>query len=164
MLLNGSCGQYRPCIKRNLLFRFGTKHLSTLPTRTMLTQCWFDAGAPAATLAQHQTSTGSTRCVCWAAFNPVNTKHLHNICTTLGGRCTNVIQMVCVGWKLQLVWYCLILLATIISWHRPNVCQMLGQRHRCWPVSTMLWTKAGLMLARRLWRWPTFSVAPNITR
>ena len=25
-------------------------------------------------------------------------------------------------------------------------------------TSTMLWTKSGLMLAHRLWRWPTFSV------
>ena len=37
------------------------------------------------------------------------------------------------------------------SWHRSN-------------TSTMLWTIAGLMLARRLWRWPTFSVVPNMTR
>ena len=34
-----------------------------------LTQCWFIAGPPSATLAQHQTSTGSTPCVCRAAFN-----------------------------------------------------------------------------------------------
>ena len=40
-----------------------------------LTQCWSDAGPKSATLAQHQTSTGSTPRVCWAAFNPVNTKH-----------------------------------------------------------------------------------------
>ena len=57
---------------------------------------------------------------------------------------------------------------------------MLGQRRWCWPVfiqpwsvgilddgcttGTMLCTKAGLMLARRLCRWPTFSVASNMTR
>ena len=29
---------------------------------------------------------------------------------------------------------------------------------------TMLWTKAGLILARRLWLWPTLSVAWNTTR
>ena len=29
------------------------------------------------------------------------------------------------------------------------------------PAPPVLWTKAGLMLARRLWRWPTFSVASN---
>ena len=37
----------------------------------MLVQCWptiSDAGL-------HKTSTGSTPRVCWAAFNPVNTKH-----------------------------------------------------------------------------------------
>ena len=73
MLLNGSCGQWRLCIKRNLLFRFGAKHLSTLPANTMSTQCWSNAGPQSATLAQHQTSTGSTPRVCWAAFNPVNT-------------------------------------------------------------------------------------------
>ena len=39
--------------KRNLLFRFGA------------TQCWSNAGPPAATLAQHQASTGSTPRVCW---------------------------------------------------------------------------------------------------
>ena len=30
-------------------------------------------------------------------------------------------------------------------------------------TSRMLWTKAELMLAHRLWRWPTFSVAINTT-
>ena len=66
----------RLCIKRNLLFRFGAKHLSTLPANTTLTQCWSNAGPQSATLAQHQTRTGSTPCVCWAAFNPVNTKNI----------------------------------------------------------------------------------------
>ena len=65
----------RQCIKRNLLFRFGAKHLSTLPAKMTLTQCRSNAGPQSATLAQHQTSIGSTPCVCWAAFNPVNTKH-----------------------------------------------------------------------------------------
>ena len=51
LLLNGSCGQYRLCIKRNLLLRFGAKHLSTLPANT--------------TRAQHQISTCSTSRVCW---------------------------------------------------------------------------------------------------
>ena len=46
-----------------------------------------------------------------ATHNPVNTKHLYNICTmldqqctmldTLSRRCTNVIQMFCVRWELQ---------------------------------------------------------------
>ena len=45
-----------------------------------------NAGPPSATLAQHQTSTGSTPRVSWAAFNPVNTKHLYNICTMLDQR------------------------------------------------------------------------------
>ena len=31
-------------------------------------------------------------------------------------------------------------------------------------TSRMLWIKAGLMLARCLWRWPTFSKAPNTKR
>ena len=43
------------------------------------TRRWPNAGPMLAhnlrALAQHQTSTGSTPRVCWAAFNPVNTKH-----------------------------------------------------------------------------------------
>ena len=36
--------------------------------------------------------------------------------------------------------------------------QVLGSIHSALvSTSLMLWTKAGLMLARRLWRWPTFS-------
>ena len=42
MFSNGSCGQYRRCIKRNL-FRFVVKHLSTLPANTTMTQCWTNA-------------------------------------------------------------------------------------------------------------------------
>ena len=45
------------------------------------------------TLAQHQTSTGSTSRVCWAAFNPGNTKHLYNICTMRRRRWAGVVQM-----------------------------------------------------------------------
>ena len=81
MLLNGSCGQWRLCFKWNLLFRFGAKNLSTLSANTTLSQCWSNAGPLSVTLAQHQTSTSSMPRVCWAAFNPVNTKHLYNICT-----------------------------------------------------------------------------------
>ena len=36
--------------------------------------------------------------------NPVNTKHLYNICTMLDKRlqhCTNVIQMFCVCWEVH---------------------------------------------------------------
>ena len=60
-------------LMRNL-FRSGAKHLSTLLTKAALTQCWSKAGPPSATLAQHQTSTGLTPRVCWAAFNPVKNK------------------------------------------------------------------------------------------
>ena len=57
--------------------------LSTLPANTTLIQCWFNAGQPSATLAQHQTSTGSTPRVCWAACwrpvqadtDPMSVKH-----------------------------------------------------------------------------------------
>ena len=56
-------------IKRNLLFRFGEKHLSTLPAKPTLTQCWSTAGSQSATLAQHQTSTGSTPRVRWALWS-----------------------------------------------------------------------------------------------
>ena len=83
-------------IKRNVLSRFGAKQLSTLPANTTLTQYWSNAGPLSATLAQPQTSTGSTPHVCWTAFNPVNTKHLYNICTMLGQRrrrWPNVVQM-----------------------------------------------------------------------
>ena len=34
----------------------------------MLTKCWSNAGPPSAALAQHQTSTGWTPRVCWAAI------------------------------------------------------------------------------------------------
>ena len=44
-------------------------------------------------LAQHQTSTGSTPRVCWAAFNPANTKHLYNICTMRRRRWAGAAQM-----------------------------------------------------------------------
>ena len=30
---------------------------------------------------------------------PINTKHLYNICTMLGRRCTTVVQMFCVYWN-----------------------------------------------------------------
>ena len=45
------------------------------------------------TLAQHQTSTGSTPRICWAAFNPGNTKHLYTICTMRRRRWAGVVQM-----------------------------------------------------------------------
>ena len=48
-----------------------------------MTQCWNDAGPQSATLAQHQTSTGSTPRVYWVERSPVNTKHLYNIYTML---------------------------------------------------------------------------------
>ena len=60
--------------------------MSTHPANTTSTKCWSNAGPPSATLAQHQTSSGSTPRVCWATFNPVNTKLLYNICTILGQR------------------------------------------------------------------------------
>ena len=31
--------------------------------------------------------------------NPVNTKHLYNICTTADQHCSNIIQMFCVQWE-----------------------------------------------------------------
>ena len=68
-LLNGSCGQWRLFIKRNLLFRPVAKHLSTRPANTTLTKCWSTAGPPSATMVQHQNSTGPTPRVCWAALS-----------------------------------------------------------------------------------------------
>ena len=59
------------------------------------TKCWSNSGPPSATLAQHQTSTGSTPRVCWAALNPGNTKHLYNICTMRRRRWAGVVQMLC---------------------------------------------------------------------
>ena len=38
-------------------------------SNTSLTQCWCNASPLSATLAQHQTSTGSMSSVCWVAFN-----------------------------------------------------------------------------------------------
>ena len=55
------------------------------------TRRWPDAGPKSPTLAQHQSSTGSTPCVCWAAFNPVNTKHLYKVVPTLYEYYTNVL-------------------------------------------------------------------------
>ena len=72
------------------------KYLLTLPANTTLTQCWSNAGPLSATLAQHQASTDPKPRVSWAAFNPVNTKHLYNICTMLDQRrrhWINVVQM-----------------------------------------------------------------------
>ena len=90
--LNWLLWTVRLCIKRNLLFRFRVKHLSTLPANTTLTQCWSNAGPQSAMLAQNQTSTGSTPRACWAAFNySVKTKHLYSICTTLYKCYTNVL-------------------------------------------------------------------------
>ena len=60
MLLNGSCGQYRLCNKRNLLFCFGAC-LHTQQTRRR---------PNAVPMLAH----------------PVNTNHLYNICTMLGQR------------------------------------------------------------------------------
>ena len=189
MLLNGFCVHYRLCIKWNLLFRFGAKHLSTLPENTTLTQCWSNVGPPSATLAQHKTSTGSTPRVCWDAFSPVNTKHFYNICTMLDQRrrrWDDVVQMlykcfefagnsswsgivVYCWWRLQADPYPM----SVKCWasvagagqypFSPSQYFMLPVP-ACWRYGHMLLTKAGLMLARRLWRWPTFSVAPNTTR
>ena len=79
---------------------YGCYGCETLPANMTLTQCWSNAGPPSVTLAQHQINTVSAHRFCWAAFNPVNTKHLYNVVK----RCTNVIQMFC-------VWYCLQLTA-----------------------------------------------------
>ena len=53
-----------------------------------LTQCWFNAVPPSATLAQPQTSTDSTPRVCWAAglavHTPANTKHWDSVGLLLG--------------------------------------------------------------------------------
>ena len=47
-----------------------TMWLVNIPSKhETLTRCWSNAGPPSATLAQHQTSTGSTLRVCWAVFN-----------------------------------------------------------------------------------------------
>ena len=51
----------RRCAKHNVA--------NTSSKHETLTQCWSNAGPLSATLAQHQTSTGSTPRVCWDAFN-----------------------------------------------------------------------------------------------
>ena len=63
------------------------------PSKHDPNRCWCNAGPLSATQAQHQTSTGSTPRVCWAAFNPANTKHLYNICTMRRRRWAGVVQM-----------------------------------------------------------------------
>ena len=145
------------------------------------TRRWPNAGPPSATLAQHQTSTGSTPRVGWAACNPVNTKHLYNICTMLDQRrrrCTNVLCLL--GTAAGLV------LLTASDDYKPTPTQCLSNVGAASPVlasihsvlvstsccrylhadgtDMMLWTKAGSMLAGHLWRWPTFSVATNTTQ
>ena len=116
-----------------------------------------------------QTSTGSTPRVCWELHS---TQYTQNICTMLDQRrrrCSDIVgglQMFYVCWKKQLVWYCLHLTAG--CYHNPTPTQCLfasaGQYPfcpsqyfilpvpACWRYSTgtMLSTKAGLMLARRL--------------
>ena len=145
---------------------------------------WSNVGPPSATLAQHKTSTGSTPRVCWDAFSPVNTKHFYNICTMLDQRrrrWADVVQMlykcfefagnsswsvVYCWWRLQADPYPM----SVKCWasvagagqypFSPSQYFMLPVP-ACWRYGHMLWTKAGSMLARGLWRWPTFSVAPN---
>ena len=65
----------RDYVLSRIYYSVFARHLSTLPANKTLTQCWTNAGPQSATLAQHQTSTVSTPRVCWAAFNPVNTKY-----------------------------------------------------------------------------------------
>ena len=102
-----------------------------------LTQCWSNSGPPSAMLAQHNTSTGVTPCVCWAAGLAVQagtTQCLLNV-----GPASPVLASI---------------YSTVVS--RPTSCWLYYRPDAL--------NQAGLMLARRLWRWPTFSVASNTTR
>ena len=58
-----------------VLVRNACQHSQQTRRTPNAAQCWSNAGTQSATLAQPQTSTGSTPRVCWAAYNPVNTKH-----------------------------------------------------------------------------------------
>ena len=122
--------------------------ISTLPANTeTLTQCWSNSGPTSATLAQHQTSTGSTPRVCWAAGLAVHTD---------GGeyKPTPTQCLLNVGPASPM----------LASIHSALVSTSFWRYMHAGSTGKILWTKAGLMLAHRLWRWPTFSVAPNTTR
>ena len=144
------CGGTRFCISTVIKSSLGSISFNIFNTpckHETLTRCWSNAGISSATLAQHYTSTGSTPCVCWAAglvvhtaggeYKPTPTQCLLNI-----GPASPVLASIHSA------------LVSTPSW-------------RYWyagGTGTILCTKAGLMLARRLWRWPTFSVTPNMIR
>ena len=50
-----------------------------------LTQCWSNNGSPSATLAQHQTSTGSTPRVCWGCVRSGSAYIAPLVVLTAGG-------------------------------------------------------------------------------
>ena len=137
-------GIYYSVLVRNTMW------LVTLPANTTLTQCWSNAGPLSAMLAQHQTSTGSTPRVCWAAFNS-SWSSIAYCCSDYKPTPTQCLLNV--GPALPV-------LASIHSVLDSTSCCRYRQAGG---TGTMLWTKAGLMLARRLWRWPTFSIAQNTT-
>ena len=113
----------------------------------MLTQCWSNVGPASATLAQHETSTGSTPCVCWAEFNPVNTKHLYNIGTMLDQhrRCwSDVVQMCWLGIAAGLV------LLTAGGDYKPTPTQCLLN---VGPVSPVLASIHSVLVSTSCWRY-----------
>ena len=100
-----------------------------------------------AALGRHQTSTGSTPHVCWVAGLAVHTADGENKPSPT--QCLLNVRPAS---------------PVLASIHSARVSTSCWRYRHAGGTSTMLWTKAGLMLARCLWRWPTFSVAPNTTR
>ena len=135
-------------------------------------QCWPSVEDPGpassqhnfwnATLAQHQTSTGSTPHVCWAAFNSTlvwqcillaesTSRHQPNVwaSTSCWSECLNMVYNAPMAFK---CWPELYTMAR----HRTNARYtntLPGQWWACIAYTgMMLGTKAGLMLAGHLWR------------
>ena len=141
-------------IKRNLLFRFGTKN-NVACQHSQQTRCWPNADP----MMTH-------RLRCWP-----NIKLALVQCLVFAGLCSKAAGLVLLtaggDYKPPPTQYLVnvgpaspvlasihsVLISTSFWWYRHTG-----------GTGTMLWTKAGLMLARHLWRWPTFSVAPSKTR
>ena len=115
-----------------------------------MTQCCSSACPPSATLAQHQPRTGQLSRVCWAAFYSSWSGIAY--CWRRLQADTDPMSVNC--------WASVAVLASIYSVLVSTSC---CQCRHTGVMGTMHWTKAWLMSALRLWRWPTSSVVPNTT-
>ena len=118
--------------------------VNTPSNQDTLTQCLSDAGPQSATLAEHQTSTGSTPRVCWAAFNSSSGL----VVLTAGGnyKSTPTQCLLNVG----------LVSPVLASIHSAIVSTS------CWRYQHDALNQTWVNVGHR--RWPTFSVVPNTTR